>query len=59
MHLAEEPGKQKPRSRRVQELARAVPRENERQKKRKLPDSLEIVWRREQGSKRSVGRDSG
>src|SRR3981189_3235393 len=40
--LREEPGKQKPRSCRTQELARSSARENERQKK----SGLTVFWRR-------------
>ena len=38
--VREEPGKQKPRSCRAQELARSSAQENERQKKERLPDSV-------------------
>jgi hypothetical protein len=42
----EEPGKQKPRSCRTQELARSSAQENERLKKGRLPDSVRISLRK-------------
>jgi hypothetical protein len=42
MVLRAEPGKQKPRSCRTQELARSSAQENERQKKAGLPDSTKV-----------------
>ena len=43
----EEPGKQKSRSCRTQELARSSAQENEPQKKGDVPDSAGIVWWKE------------
>jgi len=43
MLLRAEPGKQKPRSCRAQDLARSRAQENERQKKDSLPKSVRIA----------------
>ncbi len=44
--VREEPGKQKPRSCRAQELARSSAQENARQKKDSLPKSVKIARKR-------------